>query len=252
VNPAHQGDTDAVDVIARLAERLPADDLAALAAAALGGTDAVTDRKAHAASTAVRSACDDLLAILRGGADLAFVAGALRGAARATQRARQHSAIDIVWTGPGSNVTTSRLTSTVVIDLVDSARTDLLLVSYATRPPRELAAALARAVGRGVAVTVLLERHVDNPHFTGTPDPFPGLAIRRLAWPAEHRPAGAALHAKVMVVDESVTLIGSANLTGHALDRNIECGILLRGGTYPRRIRQHIAGLVDARIVVPI
>ncbi|WP_425454039.1 phospholipase D-like domain-containing protein [Nocardioides immobilis] len=38
------------------------------------------------------------------------------------------------------------------------------------------------------------------------------------------------MHAKVLVVDRRTALVGSANLTGHALERNLECGLLVRGG----------------------
>ena len=85
----------------------------------------------------------------------------MSGAARAVHRGRERSAIDVVWTGPPSQVTSSRLTSSVVIDLIDSARAEILLVSFANYPPAALREALERAVERGVFVTVLLERHED-------------------------------------------------------------------------------------------
>ncbi len=44
-------------------------------------------------------------------------------------------------------------------------------------------------------------------------------------------------------------LIGSANLTGRALDTNIECGVLLRGGPQPRAISEHIWGLVRSGVL---
>lgn len=37
------------------------------------------------------------------------------------------------------------------------------------------------------------------------------------------------LHAKCAVADDTLALISSANLTGHALQLNIEAGVLLRG-----------------------
>jgi hypothetical protein len=38
-------------------------------------------------------------------------------------------------------------------------------------------------------------------------------------------------------------LITSANLTSRAMETNLECGILIRGGPQPRAIRDHITGL---------
>jgi phosphatidylserine/phosphatidylglycerophosphate/cardiolipin synthase-like enzyme len=52
-----------------------------------------------------------------------------------------------------------------------------------------------------------------------------------------------ALHAKIIVVDDRIALVGSANLTGRAMEANLECGILIRGGRQPRAISEHIAEL---------
>jgi cardiolipin synthase len=60
---------------------------------------------------------------------------------------------------------------------------------------------------------------------------------------------GAALHAKVIVVDDQVALVGSANLTSRAMESNLECGILIRSGPQPRAIRDHITGLYAAGLL---
>jgi phosphatidylserine/phosphatidylglycerophosphate/cardiolipin synthase-like enzyme len=54
------------------------------------------------------------------------------------------------------------------------------------------------------------------------------------------------LHAKIIVVDDRVALVGSANLTGRAMGDNLECGILIRGGKQPRAIRDHVVSLYMA------
>ncbi len=48
------------------------------------------------------------------------------------------------------------------------------------------------------------------------------------------------MHAKVLVVDRRTALVGSANLTGYALERNLECGLLLRGGPVPSLLVDHL------------
>ncbi len=73
--------------------------------------------------------------------------------------------------------------------------------------------------------------------------PFPGLDAVRLCWPAGVRPPGASLHAKLLVIDDYSALIGSANITGAALGKNLECGLLVRGGDAARSLRQHVASL---------
>jgi phosphatidylserine/phosphatidylglycerophosphate/cardiolipin synthase-like enzyme len=236
---------DVAAVAAGLTEHLPADDVTRLATAALGGPQQIMQLKACASSGAVRSACDDVLELLGKGIAEAFIAGALQGAAHAVHRARAQATTDVVWTGPPSPVTNSRLTSVVVTDLVDTAREEILLVSFATHPSSGLLAALQAAVERGVFVTLLLERAADNPGYSNTADPFAPVHARRLAWPSRRRPAGAALHAKVIVIDRSTALVGSANITSNAMDRNLECGVLLRGGPHPARIHDHVLGLLD-------
>jgi phosphatidylserine/phosphatidylglycerophosphate/cardiolipin synthase-like enzyme len=140
-------------------------------------------------------------------------------------------------------VSSSRLTAAAVIDLINAARSEILLVSYATQTEPSIKAVLSAAAARNVDVTLLAERHEDNPSYTAVGPPFPGLSVLRLYWPASSRPPGAALHAKIIVVDDQVALVGSANLTSRAMESNLECGILIRGGPQPRAIRDHITGL---------
>ena len=157
--------------------------------------------------------------------------------------------MSVVWTGPESGVSSSRLTAAAVIELINAARTQILLVSYATHTEPSIAAALSAAVARGVEVTLLAERHADNPSYTAPGTPFPGLAALRLHWPTRSRPPGAALHAKIIVVDDQVALVGSANLTSRAMESNLECGFLIRGGPQPHAVRDHITDLYAAGLL---
>ena len=45
--------------------------------------------------------------------------------------------------------------------------------------------------------------------------------------------AGGKVHAKVAVADEAFCFISSANLTGHAMEKNMEAGVLIKGGATP-------------------
>jgi cardiolipin synthase len=205
--------------------------------------------RAEAAGVAVRAACSRLLNKELADTDRHLVAGALLGGLETDPRT---GALDVVWTGPDSDVATSRLTSAVVVDLIAAARTDLLLVGYAVHTEPSVAAALQHAAERGVEITLLLERHADNPAFTGLGTAFPGLAATRLTWPPSARLPGASLHAKVLVVDGAAALIGSANITGAALSRKLECGLLVKGGSEPAAIRAHLRSLVELGVLEPI
>jgi cardiolipin synthase len=230
------------DWAARQAEQLPLADVRQLARAVAQGEREVRKLRAVAASVVVRTACDELVARLTQ-ASPEYLSGLLAGAARAVERGRVHQSVSVVWTGPESSVTSSRLTSAAIIELIDTARSEILLVSYATQTEPSIGAALATALARGVHVTLLTERNADNPSYTSVATPFPALKALRLYWPASARTPGASLHAKIIVVDDQVALVGSANLTSRALEGNLECGILLRGGPQPKAIRDHIMNL---------
>lgn len=232
---------DAADWASRTAERLPAADVRQLAGAAAGGPTAVRQLRARTAAPVLRDACDQLLGRLTGPEP--YFGGLLAGAARTIERARQQQSIDVVWTGPESGVTTGRLAAAAVTELIGQASREILLVSFATRTESAIYAALTVASGRGVEVTLLTENPADNSSYRGQDRPFPGLPAVRLRWPADKRPPGAALHAKIIVVDDRVALVTSANLTSRAMEANLECGILIRGGPQPRAIRDHITGL---------
>jgi len=165
--------------------------------------------RAQTAAPVLRDACDQLLAQLAG-AD-AYVAGLLDGAARAVGRARQQQTVDVVWTGPESGITTSRLTAATVTELIGEARREIFLVSYATRTEPVIAVALADAARRCVEITLLAENHADNPAYTARGNALPRTPRDPAALAGQPAPGRAALHAKVIVVDDRIALVTSAN-----------------------------------------
>ncbi len=227
---------DLVDVASRWAQELPREFARDLAAALRQGPSALHALQAQVALPVSSAAVRTGLRLAEEG-DAAFAAGVLTGQLDAASARPQ---VTPVWTGPESEVGRGRLTLAVVADLMDEAEHELLLASFATVPGLNVRRALEAAVDRGVSLTLLLERPEDNPRFHGHGDPFSGLPARRLVWPAHARPPEAAMHAKLLVVDRRTALVGSANLTGHALERNLECGLLIRGGPVPERLAEHL------------
>ena len=61
--------------------------------------------------------------------------------------------------------------------------------------------------------------------------------------------AGGKVHAKVSVADEVFCFISSANLTGHAMEKNMEAGVLIRGGATPRSLHRHLEALVTTHVI---
>lgn len=64
-------------------------------------------------------------------------------------------------------------------------------------------------------------------------------------------PATSRLTSAVVVdlIDQAMVLIGSADLTGAAFERNLECGLLIRGGPVPAKISAHVCRLADLGVL---
>jgi phosphatidylserine/phosphatidylglycerophosphate/cardiolipin synthase-like enzyme len=174
----------------------------------------------------------------------AGVALALRTGLAARQRADQRRTRP-VWTGPGA-VGEQRLTAAVIHELLADARERILLVSYAAYTLPELAGDLRAAAERGCTVDVLFESEDDNAKYHGAKNqPFTGIpGLVRWRWPKELRPPGAALHAKLLVVDGCRALIGSANLTNMALSGNTEAGVMTADAMLASALERHVRDLM--------
>jgi phosphatidylserine/phosphatidylglycerophosphate/cardiolipin synthase-like enzyme len=63
---------------------------------------------------------------------------------------------------------------------------------------------------------------------------------------------GGRVHAKVAVADKSACFITSANLTGYAMEKNMELGLLINGGAIPGLISDHLKALVDTKTLTQV
>lgn len=185
------------------------------------------------------------------------VAGMLLAAATAIANARDEEKVDLVWTGPDSKSIRGRATSDVIVSVIGNAKHSLVLCTFASRKVPRIHDALRAAAERGVSITLILENEKSNSTYVPAPtDPFAGIPAEVLEWPADHRkPAGAwspALHAKFVLADDATLFITSANLTGFALDRNIEAGLLVEGGPIPGQFRDHLRDLAYRRVLRPV
>lgn len=194
------------------------------------------------------AAAEQLLAAWRASPTVTGVSvgAAVAAAAHAHALARQTNELELVVSGPTSEVIHARRTEQVLLQLIGEARREILLVTFALEMHDELRQALTEASERAVSITVLAEDPADYPGFRGSPEhAVRGLTLERLRWLADARPKrGAALHAKVVVVDRTTALITSANLTQRASGDNLETGVLMRGCDTARRIVEHVEELV--------
>jgi phosphatidylserine/phosphatidylglycerophosphate/cardiolipin synthase-like enzyme len=179
---------------------------------------------------------------------LVEAAAYLRGLAAGHAQRSAEVRIESVWSGPSTHPVPVRSTAQVLVELVGRARAELLLMTYSATPYQPLLTALAAAVARGVRVTVVVETLAGAGGALQGTEPaaafatVPGLKLWH--WPKEQRAEGhAKMHAKIAVGDRRMLLVSSANLTQSGVNRNIEAGLLVRGGTAPQRAAEHIAEL---------
>jgi cardiolipin synthase C len=165
---------------------------------------------------------------------------------------------EVVISGPASDSTAVRLTSSVISELIHDSRESLLVVSFAAFGVTDVVHELHRAARRGVQIDLILESTADQGGTLHGPIGASAAfeAVRHdvtfWAWPETRRPmigtSRAALHAKLVAADERVALLGSANLTDKALGVNLELGIIIRDPSTVRRIVRHFRSLMDPGI----
>ena len=182
------------------------------------------------------------------------VAGMLLGASEARLRAEREMSVELVWTGPTTRFVPTRRTEQVLLDLIASAITDLFLVSFVAYDVYSVVMAMNQAASRGVRLRVLIEASKEQGG-TLDKDLIPRMragvpAIEVFTWRERPEPfAEGKVHAKIAVVDGARAFVTSANLTGHALEKNMEAGVLINGGPVPRILGEHLQALIDVRIL---
>lgn len=172
---------------------------------------------------------------------------AIQAASTAHDDARRNPGIEIVMSGPSTHVLHPRHTEQALRQLISEASDELWLVTYNLTMYEGLHTALRQAANSGVRILIVAEDPLDNPAFKGDPaKALIGLPITRLRWVANRRASHhTSLHAKIALVDRSVALITSANLSWTAANDNLEAGLILRGGAIPAQLADHLTRLRD-------
>ncbi|MFC3994379.1 DISARM system phospholipase D-like protein DrmC [Nocardiopsis sediminis] len=187
----------------------------------------------------------------------ADAAAFLRGAAAGYAGAAGAVTVETVWSGPAGHAVPVRATAQALLDVVAGAEHELVLMTYSARPHKGIRRALAAAVERGVRVDVVVETLQGAGSALSGSEPataFSGLAgVELWHWPvAERGQKHAKMHAKLAAADRKVLLVSSANLTQSGVAKNIEAGLLVRGGDAPLRIAEHVAELRARRVLTPL
>lgn len=245
--------TAATDLVAMLSPSR----IGALAARVRGSTPVERDGSLHqlVSTPAARAALDRLITAWKQTETSGDVlAGILLGAAFARQQTQRESSVELVWTGPTTPFVPTRRTEQVLLDLIGHARSDLFLVSFVAYDVSSVVEALNAAAARGIKIRILLEASTSQ---GGSLSVDPVATMRRCVPSAvlyiwTDRPAPfteGRVHAKVAVADGRTAFLTSANLTGHALEKNMEAGVVVRGGHVAAGLSAHLHALIETKVI---
>ena len=184
--------------------------------------------------------------------DASAIAFALRAAAEAAAAVGVEQRAEIAWTGPATEAVPLRRVDQVIYDMVETAKDEVLLVTYAAYRAERALKVLRDATDRGVRVKLVIELAQES----GGKISFDGLQAIRTAvpssqvfyWPLDRRKRGAtgsygAMHAKCLVADRMRAIVSSANLTDYALEANMELGLLVERAV-AARLAEHFDQLI--------
>ncbi|WP_287942695.1 cardiolipin synthase [Sphingopyxis sp.] len=146
-------------------------------------------------------------------------------------------AAQVIATGP--NVRYAAMTACFTA-LIHSARRELVVTTPYFVPDEQLLFALLDCARRGVATVMIVPHRNDSRVVAGASRSYYADLVDAGVKLYEYRPG--LLHAKTMVVDGEVALIGSANLDRRSFELNFENNILLRDKAFAAelRIRQEV------------
>jgi phosphatidylserine/phosphatidylglycerophosphate/cardiolipin synthase-like enzyme len=182
------------------------------------------------------------------------VAGILIGAAHARSQSRLDGSVELVWTGPTTPYVPTRRTEQVLLDLIQRAKSELFIVSFVAYDVPTVITAINAAIDRGVETRILIEASMAHGGSLLT-DPVATMrscvpSAILYSWTDRPPPfTNGRVHAKVAVADGSTAFLTSANLTGHALEKNMEAGILVTGGHVPSSLQSHLHSLIDTKVI---
>lgn len=155
---------------------------------------------------------------------------------------------ELVATLPPETPGIARPTERVVLEMIDAAATEIILIGYELTD-QNLIGLLAAAARRGASVIMICDRGRGAAQrvLESWPSPTPLPRIFHDRERVDGAPY-ASMHAKCLLIDSSDLLVTSANFTFHGLRGNIEIGIRL-GGAPAAEARKIFSYLVESRIL---
>lgn len=219
----------------------------------------------------VKDVAHELRGMTQSGFSGKLIAQLLRAvAAEREEQQRVKDRVRWVWSGPSDVRFPSRDTSVVVQEMFKAAQTSVLLLTYAfDKGPKAkkvfeaLADRMTERPGLNVVFCANLHPlHEQDEKLEDAVSRFKTQFIREV-WPWGIQPEvyidpralqtstdRASLHAKCLVVDQSVALVTSANFTDAAHERNIEAGVLVEDRETAREFETHVRRLIERKVLV--
>jgi len=185
------------------------------------------------------------------------LASMLLAASHVYTKAASEQSTELVWTGPTTPFVSARRTEQALLQVINCAEQSLFITSFVAYNVSTIVKALNAANDRGVIISMLLELSQDH----GGSISFDAIgkmrtlvpAAKLYAWREKADPfSDGRVHAKVAVADGRMCFITSANLTGHAMEKNMEAGVLISGGQIPKLLVDHLLALVGTMTVSPV
>lgn len=166
--------------------------------------------------------------------------------------------LEILWSGPASGLFPVRRFDQVLYDLIQTSTERILLVTFAATKINLLCSQLEIALEKDIPISLILEAEAESEGQLSYDaihafSPVISKGCKVYYWPLEKRernPSGrpGKLHAKCAVVD-SKSIIGSANFTDDAFNRNLELGLLMNEPATADQIYNHFKTLIDNNVL---
>ncbi|WOB90669.1 DISARM system phospholipase D-like protein DrmC [Providencia sp. PROV175] len=182
------------------------------------------------------------------------LAAMLLTASHVYSKVTSEESAELVWTGPTTPFVSTRRTEQALLQVINSAEHTLFIICFVAYDVSTIVKALNAASERGVMISILLELSQDK----GGSLTFDTIGKMRMQVPSarlyvwhdkNHEYYGGCVHAKVAVADGRECFITSANLTGHAMEKNIEAGVLISGKSIPRQLNEHLFSLIETKVI---
>lgn len=182
---------------------------------------------------------------------------AMLSASQTSMLYERRSAVELVWTGPTTGLVPVRHTEQVLRQVIQSSKRRLFIVSYVAYKVNSIIQALQDAIDRQVQISILLEQQgervtVDSVKNVKQVIPTANIYVWNDNVDLVQRNTAGVVHAKCAVADGKVALITSANLTDAAMERNMELGVLFKGGALPEKLDRHLEALVSTGIIMKV